>query len=197
LLVPSALALNNQGHVDIGVTHVVLHNVLFRTTPGLAPSRSVSLECMARKFREYVLSLESAGPESPQKLFANIRGQSDSEAYARHLESTCRTLRLLGLPERRGSRPHTARGVRCHTRDLSAVVDRVSHGCVEVGICWKQRVKVGHHALLPDEAMGPVEVGVQVLPTTWPWLLMPLAKAPKSPGRVPRFVIARSCQSAA
>src|ERR1700683_3018825 len=48
----------------------------------------------------------------------------------------------------------------CHARNLSALVDLVSHGCVEVGTGRKQRVKVGHHAVLPDEAMGPVEVGV-------------------------------------
>ena len=49
---------------------------------------------------------------------------------------------------------------RCHARDLSALVDLVCHGCVEVGTCRKQGVKVGHHAVLPDEGMGPVEVGV-------------------------------------
>src|SRR5216683_2460296 len=37
----------------------------------------------------------------------------------------------------------------------------------------------------------------KALPTTWPWLLMPLAKAPKSPGRRPRFVIAPFCQRVA
>src|SRR6266568_3980378 len=50
---------------------------------------------------------------------------------------------------------------RCHARDLSALVDLVSHGYEEVGTCRKQRVKVGHHAVLPDEAMRPVEAGVQ------------------------------------
>src|SRR5215469_4403868 len=50
---------------------------------------------------------------------------------------------------------------RCHARDLSALVDLVSHGCEEVGTCRKQRVKVGHHVVLPDEGMRPVEAGVQ------------------------------------
>src|SRR5215471_9066746 len=35
------------------------------------------------------------------------------------------------------------------------------------------------------------------LPTTWPWLLMPVATAPKSPGRTPRSVSTRFCQRAA
>ncbi len=50
---------------------------------------------------------------------------------------------------------------RCHARDLSALVDLVSHGCEEVGTCGKQRVKVGHLAVLVDEGMGPVEAGAQ------------------------------------
>ena len=49
---------------------------------------------------------------------------------------------------------------RCHARDLSALVDLVSHGCVEVGTGGKRRIEVGHHAVLPDEAVGPVEAGV-------------------------------------
>src|SRR5215469_14760329 len=49
---------------------------------------------------------------------------------------------------------------RCHARDLSPLVDLVRHGYLEVGTCRKQRVKVGHHVVLPDEGMGPVEVGI-------------------------------------
>ena len=49
----------------------------------------------------------------------------------------------------------------CHARDLSALVDLVSHGCEEVGTFRKQRVKVGHLAVLMDEAVDPVEAGVQ------------------------------------
>src|SRR5215472_11270019 len=49
---------------------------------------------------------------------------------------------------------------RCHARDLPALVDLVSHGCEEVGTCRKQRIKVGHHAVLPDEGTRPVEAGV-------------------------------------
>ena len=47
-----------------------------------------------------------------------------------------------------------------HARDLSAVVDLVSHDCEEVGIGRKQRVNVGYYVVLPDESMGPVVVGV-------------------------------------
>src|SRR5260370_36478090 len=43
---------------------------------------------------------------------------------------------------------------------MSAVVDLVRHDCVDVGTCRKERVKVGQHTVLPDEAVGPVEVGV-------------------------------------
>ena len=41
-------------------------------------------------------------------------------------------------------------------------LDLVSHGCVEVGTCRKQRAEVGHHAVLPDEGIiwEPVEVGI-------------------------------------
>ncbi len=45
-------------------------------------------------------------------------------------------------------------------------------------ILGNQRVQVGHHIVVPDEATGPA-LGVEgVLPTTWPRLLTPaLAKA--------------------
>ena len=36
----------------------------------------------------------------------------------------------------------------------------------------------------------------KLLPTIWPWLLMPLARPPKSPGRRPRLVSAPFCQRA-
>src|ERR1700738_920045 len=134
-----------------------------RTTSGLAPSRSIGLECRVRKLRKYLLSLESAGAESLQKLFANIRGQSDfrmgtcdicnRRAYAFVYRGCQKGVDLLAR-----MRPGE---YRCHARDLPAAVDLVSHGRVEVGTCRKQRVKVGQDAVLPDEAMGPVEVGVE------------------------------------
>lgn len=48
-----------------------------------------------------------------------------------------------------------------HCRDLSAIVDLVSHGYIEVGSCRNQRVEVGHHTVLPDKTVGPEEVGVK------------------------------------
>ena len=52
----------------------------------------------------------------------------------------------------------------CHSHDLSALIDLVSHGWVEIGTCGKQLGKVGHHAILIDERTRPVEVGVQGAP---------------------------------
>src|SRR5271156_658698 len=49
----------------------------------------------------------------------------------------------------------------CHTRDLPFIIDLVSHGCVEVGTCRKQRIKVDRLAIFPDQCMGPAELRVQ------------------------------------
>src|SRR5216683_642689 len=137
--------------------------MLSRTISGLAPSRGTGLECRVRKLRKYPLLLESAESESLQNLFANIRGQSDfrlctcdicnRRSYACVYRGCQKGVDLLAR-----MRPGE---YRCHARDLPALVDLVSHGCVEVGTCRKQRVKVGQYAVLPDEAMGPVEVGVE------------------------------------
>src|SRR6185437_8207355 len=48
----------------------------------------------------------------------------------------------------------------CHARDLSALVDLVSHGDNQVRTGSNQRVEVGHHAALPDNAVGPIELGI-------------------------------------
>src|SRR5579863_3151222 len=50
----------------------------------------------------------------------------------------------------------------CHAPDLSALVDLGSKNCEQVGTRRKQRVEVGHHAVLIDEAMGPIEVRIEV-----------------------------------
>src|SRR6266436_238053 len=132
-----------------------------RTTSGLAPSRSIWLECMVRKLRKYPLSLESAESESLQKLFANIRGQIGFRVCGCDIRNRLVYSFVYGGCQkgvdlaRMRSAEH-----RSHARDLSALVDRVSHGDEEVGICRKQRVKVGHNAIRPDEAMRPVEAGV-------------------------------------
>src|SRR6266567_2401406 len=115
--------------------------MLSRTISGLAPSRSIWLECMVRKLRKYPLSLESAESESLQKLFANIRGQigfrvctcdlCNRRAYACVYRGCQKGVDVARI------RPAEHR---CHARDLSALVDLVSHGCEEVGTCRKQRV---------------------------------------------------------
>src|SRR5271156_1375277 len=46
---------------------------------------------------------------------------------------------------------------RCHARDLSALVDIAGRDDGEVGILGNERVQVGHHIVLPDEAMGPAD----------------------------------------
>src|SRR5271163_1116240 len=46
------------------------------------------------------------------------------------------------------------------------------------------------------KAWAQLKLESQLLPTTWPRLLMPLAMPPKSPGRRPRSVSVSFCQSA-
>src|SRR5258708_31189212 len=135
--------------------------MLSRTISGFAPSRGIGLECRVRKLRKSPLLLESAESESLQNLFANIRGQSDfrlckcdvcnRRAYACVYRGCQKGVDLLAR-----LRPAEHE---CHARDLSAVVDLVRHDCVQVGTCRKESVKVGQCAVLPDEAVGPVEVG--------------------------------------
>src|SRR6202162_2357403 len=107
------------------------------------------------------LSPEVDESESLQMLFASIRGQIGFRVC------TCDLCNrpAYALPYRGCQKGVDLACIRpaeydCHARDLSALVDLVRHGCEEVGTGRKQRVKIGHHAVLPDEAMGPVEVGV-------------------------------------
>src|SRR6266446_5829326 len=136
--------------------------MLSHTTSGLAPSRSLWLECRMRKFRKYLLSLESAGAESLQQLFANIRGQSDFRKRACDICSrlACACV-YRGCKKGVGIARMRPAEHRCHARDLSALVDPVDHGCVQVRTGWKQRVEVGHHAVLPDEDTVKVAAGVE------------------------------------
>src|SRR5438477_12969000 len=46
---------------------------------------------------------------------------------------------------------------RRHSHNLTALVDLVSHGWVQVGTGRKQRVKASQHPVLPDEGIRPVE----------------------------------------
>jgi hypothetical protein len=43
----------------------------------------------------------------------------------------------------------------CHTGDLSALIDIASRDYLEVGISGNERVQVGHHTALRNEAAGP------------------------------------------
>src|SRR5579864_3099614 len=133
--------------------------MLYRSTSGLAPSRSLWLECRMRKFRKSLLLPES---ESLQKLSANIRGQIGFRA--RRCDLCNRPAHAL--PYRGCQKGVDVAGTRpaehyCHARDLSALVDLVRHDWEEIGTGGKQGVQVGHHVVLPDEGMGPVELGVQ------------------------------------
>jgi len=107
------------------------------------------------------LSPELAGSESLQQLLAGIRGQIGFRVRTCDL---CNRLAhaLVCRGCQKGVDVARIRPAehRCHARDLSALVDLVSHGCVEVGTGGKRRIEVGHHAVLPDEAVGPVEAGV-------------------------------------
>src|SRR4029077_6160183 len=112
---------------------------------------------------DFLLSLESDESASLQKLSANIRGQIGFRACRCDL---CNRP-AYALPYRGCQKGVDVARIRpaqydCHARDLPALVDLVSHDCEEVGTGWKQRVQIGHHAVLPDEAVGPVEVGVEV-----------------------------------
>src|ERR1700693_5366766 len=115
----------------------------------------------ARTTGRILLSPELARAESLQKLIANIRRQigfrmCSCDRCNRRAYASVYRCRQKGVDVAR-IRPAEHR---CHARDLSAFVDLVTHGCVEVGTGRKQCVEVGHHAVLPDEGMGPVEVGV-------------------------------------
>jgi hypothetical protein len=149
-LIPPALAVNNLGHVDIRVTHVVPHMLsrtccpglspaLLRPCSGLAPSRSIGLECIVRKtvrkLRKDPLLLESAESGSPQKLFANIRGQigfrvcTYDVCHRRAYACVHRGCKIGVDLARMRAALH-----RCHTRDLSALIDIASRDYEEVGI---------------------------------------------------------------
>jgi hypothetical protein len=106
-----------------------------------------------------LLSPELAESESVQKLIANLPRQigfrvctcdvCHRPAYALVYRGCQKGVDVARI------RPGEYRR---HARDLSALVDLVSHGCIEVGTGRKQRVKVGHHAVLIDEGMGPVAI---------------------------------------
>src|ERR1700730_1234406 len=116
--------------------------MLSRTISGLAPSRSIWPECTVRKLRKYPLLRQSAEYESLQKLFVKIRWQIGFPVCRCDVCNRCAYAFVYrgcqkGVDVAR-MRPAEHR---CHARDLSALVDLVSHGCEEVGTRRKQRVK--------------------------------------------------------
>src|SRR5260221_14691119 len=123
-----------------------------RTTSGLAPRRSVRLECMVQKSPKIPFITESAECKSIQRWFGNICGQiglrvsrydvCNRLAYACFYRSCQKSVDFARM------RPAEHR---CHARDLSTLIDRVAHGGKEVGICRKHRVKVLHHPVLIDK----------------------------------------------
>src|SRR5712692_4776140 len=109
--------------------------MLSRTISGLAPSRSLGLECRVWKLRKYPLSLQSAGADSLQKLFANIRRRigfrvcTYDVCHRRAYACVHRGCKIGVDVARMGPVDHP-----CHTRDLSALIDIASRDYGEVGI---------------------------------------------------------------
>src|SRR6202167_1849819 len=136
-----------------------------RTSSALEPSRSACLEYTARRLRKCPLTLESAGSDSLQRVIASIRGQNGLRVC------TCEICHrgplhasLFGGQEIGVDVALMGPGLhRSHARDLSKLIDIASRDYEQVGIRGNQRVKVGHHTILPDEAVGPVEIGVKVV----------------------------------
>jgi hypothetical protein len=145
-----------MGHVDICVTQNVPHNL----RPCAFAQHMARMH--VRKLRKYLLLVESAESESLQKLFPNIRGQIGFRVCRCDIRNRLVYSFVYGGCQKGVGLTHLRPAeYRRHSHDLSALVDLVSHGWVQVGTCRKQRVKAGHHAVLPDEGIRPVEGGVQ------------------------------------
>ena len=106
---------------------------------------------------------ESAQPESLQELFIDIRRQIGFRVCRRDVRNRLvYSFVYWGCQKGVGLAHVRPAEHRRHSHDLTGVVDLVSHGWVEVGICGKQLAKVGHHAVLVDEGIAvEVEAGVQ------------------------------------
>src|SRR6204780_1104377 len=108
--------------------------MLSRTICGLAPSRSMRLECMLRKRRKYPLSL-SAESESLQRVVASIRVQNRMRVCKREIchrrayAFVCGGQKI-GVNVARMRPAHH----RSHTRDLSSLIDIASRDYEEAGI---------------------------------------------------------------
>ena len=125
----SVLAVNNLGHVDIRVTRVVPHMI----RPCAFAQHMAGMH--GADAPKIALSLESAVCGAPQRLFANIRGHTGFR------ERTCdichrRAYACVYRGCKKGMDVARMRPIehRCHTRDLSAIIDIASRDYQEVGI---------------------------------------------------------------
>jgi hypothetical protein len=87
---------------------------------------------------------DSAESES-LRMVASIRGHNGSLAFVYRSQENGSDLALV-----RPAHDH------CHAADLPALIDIAGRDDEEVGILGNQRVKVSHHTILPNEAMGPL-----------------------------------------
>jgi hypothetical protein len=132
-----------------------------RTISGLALRAWLGMN--GAEIPKYSLPLQSGESAPPQNLVANIRGQigfracrcdiCNRQAHALVCRGCQKSVDVARIRPAAHDR---------HFRDLSALVDFVSHDCEEVGTSRKQRVEVGHDVVLPDESMGPVELPIEV-----------------------------------
>ena len=128
---PTCSCVNNLGHDDIRVTQVVpahLRPCAFAQRMAGMHGAEAPKICLYRS--------KWAGSESPQRVVAGIRGQDwIAGVYVRNLPSTCRSLAFTGVKRREWMSPACGpRDHRCHTRDLSALIDIAGRDYEEVGI---------------------------------------------------------------
>src|SRR5580704_3159260 len=122
------------------------------------------LSCPIVREKKVPLSRESPESEFPQELFVDILGQVGFRVCRCHFRDGRASLQLFvyrGCQKRVDVTLMGPAHNDCHARDLSTVIDLVTHDWEEVGTLGKQRVKGGQDVILPDECMGPVEVRVQ------------------------------------
>src|SRR5580658_1788859 len=119
------------------------------------------------------------------------RGQSD---FRMRTEDFCNRLahvflyrsRQKGVDDISRVRPgHLYR----HTRDLPALIDVAGRDYVEVGTCRKYSVKVGHHSVLPEEAVRPAGGGIEGASDH----LAPVVDAGGKSGNISRQKAAEAC----
>ncbi len=104
-LFPSAPVVNNLGHVDIRVTHVVPHNLRLRAAHGW----NAYCGRWCGSFENTLIARIGRVRIAAKPVCQHSRANSISGAYVRHPPSTCLCLRVQGLQDRRGCRPYAAR----------------------------------------------------------------------------------------